>query len=274
MKRTRLYQIAQPLFVNQRNDERVFVISRRHTIGFLWFLITFSFLLIFPILVFIFSSNTLSSLIASIGSQDTVYYRDALIIATAGYYLIFSTIFLSAWVNHYYSILLVTDERIIEIIQKGLFARHLNEMTFEQIEDVSCKTQGVLNTVFGVGDLEIQTAGSLRNFSISEISYPELVAEIILDLSHQAKTDVAIQKRIPDLPVISIIDKMLFYKDQDMPRIMNFCQDLKKAVGESRSHLSRIPRSLREKFDCWWWNTCNNSLVDFEVEEKRKNGSS
>lgn len=272
MNKTRFHQIAQPLFVNQRDDERIFVLSRRHTIGFLWFIITFSFLLIFPFIVFLVANDSLSQTISSLGSQDSVYYRDALIIAATGYYLIFSTILLSAWVNHYYSILIVTDERIIEIIQKGLFARHVNEMTFEQIEDVSCKTQGILNTLFGVGDLEIQTAGSLRNFSVNEISYPELVAEVILELSHQAKTGVVIQKRVPDLPVIAIIDKALIYKNQDMPKIMNFGQNLDEAVKDSRSHLSRKPRSLRERFDCWWWNTCNNSLVDFEVEEKRKNG--
>lgn len=272
MKKTRFHQIAQTLFINQRNDERIFILSRRHTIGFLWFIITFSFLLVFPFIVFLFSNDTLSQTIASVSSQDGVYYRDALIIASTGYYLIFSTILLSAWVNHYYSLLIVTDERIIEIIQKGLFARHINEMTFEQIEDVSCKTQGILNTFFDVGDLEIQTAGSLRNFSIKEISYPELVAEIVLELAHQAKTGVSIQKRVPDLPVIAIIDKVLIYKGQDMPKIMNFGQNLAEAVKESRSHLSRKPRSIRERFDCWWWNTCNNSLIDFEAEEKRRNG--
>lgn len=272
MIRTRFLNISQPLFINQRNDERVFVVSRRHAIGFLWFTLTFSFLLVFPLLVLLLSNDRMAGIIEMVGSQDAVYYTDALIIAMTAYYLIFSTILLAAWVNHYYSILVVTDERIIEIIQKGLFARHMNEMTFDQIEDVSCRTQGILNTIFGVGDLEIQTAGSLRNFQISEVAYPELVSEIILELSYQAKSSVPIQKRVPDLPIVGIVDKVLVYKEDKPPRIMNFSQDLRSAVKESRSHLARKPKSLRERFDCWWWNTCNNSLVDFELEEKRRNG--
>lgn len=269
MEKTRIINIAQPLFTSQRNDEKVFVMSRRHMINFLWFIVNFSLLFVLPLVAVLMASISTPS-IFSVSSE--MYYRDALIIAVMSYYLIFSMILLAAWINHYYSILIVTDERVVEIIQKNLFSRHFNEMTFENIEDVSCKTNGILNTLFDVGDLDIQTAGSLRNFSITGISYPEIVSEIIIELASQAKSGKSPGERLPSTSVIGVIDKLVVYRDQKMPPIMNSSGNLKNAVGVLKQHLARRPKSLREKIDCWWWNTCNSSLIDFELEIKRRNG--
>jgi hypothetical protein len=62
--------------------------------------------------------------------------------------------------NYYLSLQIVTSERIIDIDQKGLFLREVNELPIDNIEDVTYKQNGFWGTIFNYGDVIVQTAGS------------------------------------------------------------------------------------------------------------------
>jgi hypothetical protein len=62
--------------------------------------------------------------------------------------------------NYYLSLQIVTSERIIDIDQKGLFLREVNELPIDNIEDVTYKQNGFWGTIFNYGNVIVQTAGS------------------------------------------------------------------------------------------------------------------
>jgi membrane protein YdbS with pleckstrin-like domain len=62
--------------------------------------------------------------------------------------------------KHYLSIQVVTNERIIDIDQTGIFVREVNELPLSGIEDVSVKQTGIFSTMFNFGNVILQTAGT------------------------------------------------------------------------------------------------------------------
>lgn len=256
MASVRFYNISQPVIPNQRDSEKIFVFIRKRFISFLPQIIIFIFLFFSPIFTLLFSS--LNGLIIDTSQLG----RDLVILLLMAYYLSAVTFMISTWVSFYYDVLVVSDERIVEISQTTLFNRSVNELVFEQIEDVSSSIKGIVNTIFDSGVLDIQTAGSQRNFVINDIGRVNDIVAIILDLSGQAKQGIEAQKRVPNMAIVGIIGTDLISKDAKKPTIMNFRMNLEESVV--KHYISnKKSRTLREKFDCWWWEHCNQTSASF-----------
>ncbi len=76
--------------------------------------------------------------------------------------------------------LVITNERIIDFDQRGLFDRVVSESNYEKIQDVSFKVKGVWQTVFNFGDIEIQTAATQANLEIKDVAQPQKIQDIIV----------------------------------------------------------------------------------------------
>jgi len=252
MPSSRLPHVPQPVFTTQHDSERVFVVTGRHYIGFIFFILIIVVQLILPLIIFFVGINYFLPALLALD----VYVRDAAILLAAVYYLTLLAVFLTSWVIFYYNILVVTDERIIEISQRGIFHREENELTFDQIEDVSCRVKGFLTTVFDVGTLELQSAGATRIFEVKFIPKPRLVAEIIHDLANQAKNQIAVSKRFPNSDVVGIIGGQTVTRNGKKPAIMNLGGHLHEAIKKHQAEKPE-PQTLREELDAWWWDQRN-----------------
>lgn len=62
-----------------------------------------------------------------------------------------------AWVGWYYSVYIVTTERIVEIKQSGFFNRQVCEWQLEWVQNVNYHVNGLQAVLFGYGDLTAQT---------------------------------------------------------------------------------------------------------------------
>lgn len=89
--------------------------------------------------------------------------------------------------DYYLDTWIVTTERIINIEQKGLFARVVSELHLNQIQDVTSETLGFLPTVLSYGDVFIQTAGTRERFNFKNIDNPEEVKKTISRLVNEDK---------------------------------------------------------------------------------------
>lgn len=96
--------------------------------------------------------------------------------------------------NFYLSLQLVTTDRVIDIDQKGIFKREVNEMAISNIQDVTYKQNGLLPSLLGYGEVVIKTSsleiGSNANsivggFVFENCPEPSKVAGIISDLFHK-----------------------------------------------------------------------------------------
>lgn len=84
------------------------------------------------------------------------------------------------WTDYYLDITVITNKRIIDMDQKGLFSRQTSTMRYEAIQDVTTDVKGVLHTVLNFGNLYIQTAATTKEFILDDIADPNLAKEIIL----------------------------------------------------------------------------------------------
>lgn len=176
------------LYLNLHPNEEIKLIVRHHWAGFLGPLVLVLAMALLPLFL-IFAIG-----LASPDGVET--YRSLIAIFLTGYYLFLLTFLFGAWINFYYDILFVTNERIINVAQEGLLARKTSELSMEQIQNVSANVDGFLQNLFNYGLLVIETAGEgtsddpLRPglqgyFTIHDLPDPNRLARIILEF-HRA----------------------------------------------------------------------------------------
>jgi len=94
------------------------------------------------------------------------------------------TIFL-IWIDVFFDVWIVTDERVVNIEQKDLFTRRVSELRFRSIQDVTSEIDGVVPSVLGYGDVFIQTAGENPHFIFHNVPDPVGVKDLIMKLAER-----------------------------------------------------------------------------------------
>lgn len=92
------------------------------------------------------------------------------------------------WTDYYLDFWVITDKRIIDVEQNGFFRREVTSFRYEQIQDITVETRGLVETFFKFGDLQVQTAGHERKMIIKDASYPEDARSLILRLAEKARS--------------------------------------------------------------------------------------
>jgi hypothetical protein len=88
-------------------------------------------------------------------------------------FLLSALVFLPFWVSWYYSVFIITDQRLIQITQKGFWKRSVVDVGLNQIQMVNYEVSGFQETLLGFGTIMMQTfVGDL----------------VIHDVHHPAKT--------------------------------------------------------------------------------------
>lgn len=89
-----------------------------------------------------------------------------------------------SWMDYYLDMWIVTEKRIIDVEQRGLFSREVSEIPIASVQDVTVDVHGLVQTVLGFGTIKIQTAGE-REFTIDEIPHLARVKDEILKYAHR-----------------------------------------------------------------------------------------
>lgn len=80
---------------------------------------------------------------------------------------------------YYLNIWIITDHRLIESEQLGMFRRNYTEIYLSKIQDVSVKVEGFFETMLNFGFLEVQSAAAEKKFKMISVGEPLEVKEII-----------------------------------------------------------------------------------------------
>ena len=109
---------------------------------------------------------------------------------TTFFLLIGSIFFLFGWlfafqlfVEYWLDTFIVTDKRLLDIDQRGLFGRTVSELRLYRTQDVTADVNGVLHTILDYGDVYVQTAGEVERFHFQDVAHPNRVAKMILELA-------------------------------------------------------------------------------------------
>jgi hypothetical protein len=84
------------------------------------------------------------------------------------------------WTDYYYDIWVITNWRIVDIDQVGLFKRNVATiLTLDHIQDVEAQTSSVMGTFLNFGNVTVQTAAAKREFIILDVPNPNNVVQLI-----------------------------------------------------------------------------------------------
>jgi hypothetical protein len=166
------------LFPSQLDDEKIYLVVREH-----WVLLALKFILwcVFAAALVMFknfAANYLPFLY-----QDSVTPVTLLFTQVYTLFLILSLFII--WVLYYLNVQIITNKRIVDINQVGLFSHTISELHLENIEDVTSQTNGLLGTIFNYGSVYVQTAGSVERFTFQNVPNPAHIEKLTLDLYEQ-----------------------------------------------------------------------------------------
>jgi uncharacterized membrane protein len=98
----------------------------------------------------------------------------------AGGFILGLLIFFPSWIGWYYSIFIVTDQRLIQITQKGLFHRSVVDLGLPQIQMVNYQIAGLQETLLGFGTIMMQTY--VGDLVIHDVHHPARIQKRILGI--------------------------------------------------------------------------------------------
>ncbi len=80
---------------------------------------------------------------------------------------------------------IVTNDRIIDTEQHGLFHRTTTELELHSIEDVTSHIGGIFGTFFKYGDVTIKTSSVTTTIVFRQIPHPEKVRGDLIRLAEE-----------------------------------------------------------------------------------------
>lgn len=89
-------------------------------------------------------------------------------------------VFLPFWISWYFSVFIVTDQRLIQTTQKGLFHRSIVDMGLSQIQMVNYQVDGLMQTMLGSGTIMMQTF--VGDLIIHNVHHPAAIQKKLLEV--------------------------------------------------------------------------------------------
>lgn len=89
-------------------------------------------------------------------------------------------LFAPSWIGWHFSVFIVTDQRFIQITQKGLFHRSVADLSLSQIQSVNYEVAGLQETLLGFGTIKMQTY--VGDLTIHEVSHPAKIQKRLLSI--------------------------------------------------------------------------------------------
>ncbi|OQA04597.1 MAG: hypothetical protein BWY68_00210 [bacterium ADurb.Bin400] len=174
MNKKRIY------FPSQKDSEEIFLLLRKHWIVYIPFILIAGFMALPLVAAFAYLAYAYDSL--------TTVAVDIIIVGGSAYLLTILGLLLFGFTDYYLDIDIITNQRIVDIEQNGLFKRKISELHLDQVQDVSASVSGFFPTLFHYGNINVQTAGERANFVFEAIVHPYRITKIILDLHEAAIT--------------------------------------------------------------------------------------
>jgi hypothetical protein len=84
----------------------------------------------------------------------------------------------------------VTNQRIVDSSKSHWFDHKMASADLVGIEDITVNRSGIFPTVFGYGDLAVQTAGTQKNFVVSGIANPAKVMALVDERRDAARREL------------------------------------------------------------------------------------
>lgn len=163
--------MAKKLFESQHDDEEVLEVFRQHPVvlrkGLYGFLIL----------------TTLGLVPVSIWPEQLEYLWAIPAGAVLGAIVLFYF-----WIGWYFTLFIITDQRFIRILQKGLFNRNVVDLGLDKIQNVNYQVSGLQQTLLKFGTIVVQTF--VGDLVLEKIHHPQEVQESLIRIIKQSGNQI------------------------------------------------------------------------------------
>jgi hypothetical protein len=158
--------MAQKDFADQFDDEEVLFVFRKHPV--------------------VMRKGLIFGLLGLVIGVATVFLNPTytgLAIGFGAGLVLGALIMLPGWITWYFSVFIVTDKRLIQVTQKGLFHKSVIDMGLNQIQMVNYQVAGLQETMLGFGTIMMQTF--VGDLVIHDVDHPAKIQKKLLEILRQ-----------------------------------------------------------------------------------------
>jgi hypothetical protein len=168
-----IFNFSNNTFDGQTQGEKTILVTRKH-----WIFLFGPIILVFISALIIFSVYFLINSFEWYNKISYLYW----FLSALSLLILWNLAFLYIMI---YSLntLIVTNKRLVENKQEGLFKHSTTELELDKIQDISTEIFGPAAQFLGYGSIEIQSAGAeIDNLLFNGIPNPQLIKETIMSL--------------------------------------------------------------------------------------------
>lgn len=165
---------TEKYFADQFDDEEVLLVFRKHPVVMRKNIVLAAFGILLPVLytgglTFVYENNPekFPSMNFFLGSLLVGFVLGIILLMPA----------LIAW---YFSVFIITDQRFIQITQKGLFHRSVVDIGLTQVQMVNYEIAGLQETMLGFGTIMVQTY--MGDLVIHDVHHPAKIQKNMLHI--------------------------------------------------------------------------------------------
>ncbi len=173
------YKYHKHTFRGKRENEEIIIMLRRH-----WVILLAEFVTLIIMLFVLLAGSLFTPFLIELLPIELSPKLFNLI--NSFLFMFYWIILFVVWIDYYLDVWIVTDQRIVNIEQFGLFRREISELDHGKIQDVTTEIHGLIPTLLKFGYVHIQTAGSRTRFEFKQVPNPVLVRAMVMKLQKHA----------------------------------------------------------------------------------------
>ena len=165
--------------IKQKSYEKIEYFLRQHPITFVPTVLLFLVLMLIPVGVYFLITGIFPNILS-----NQILYALGVLLGSI-YYLSLNLFFYAQFVEFYLDLWIVTNDRMIDIEQLGLFSRSITEADLYRIQDVTVDVKGLLPTLLKYGNVTVKTASGNQHIVFRNIPHPNEIRQALIQLCDQ-----------------------------------------------------------------------------------------
>ncbi len=162
-------------FATQDPDEHIELLLRQHWVTNLSWIFVSLLAVVLPVVVL--SLDGINGI-----SVQTQVPSDVLLGILVAWYLFVIAYILEKYLYWYFNIYIVTNENVVDIAFLNLLSLYSTGVEISDVQSTRYSFRGILGSLFGFGDVQIETAAEKQVILFISVPRPDLVRDRIQDL--------------------------------------------------------------------------------------------
>lgn len=168
--------------IRQKGYEKIEYLLRRHPVTFVPQILLFILLMAVPFVVYLLINNLYPAVLDPMTSK--ILFPIAVLVVSIYYFGLY-LFFYSQFIEFYLDMWIVTNDRIVDVEQNGLFSRTISELDLYRVQDVTVDMDGIFPSLFKYGHVRVKTASQNLGIVFHNVSNPNQIREALIQLSDE-----------------------------------------------------------------------------------------